>query len=121
MKKILVVDDSPTIRVNAKYLIKNIGYEVAEAENGEEALKILDNDDISLILLDIHMPVMNGMEMLKEMEGVEKYQDIPIFIISTDDAEERMAAAEKFGVKGWLYKPFKNKDIQTIMELYLED
>lgn len=121
MKKILVVDDSPTIRVNAKYLIKNLGYEVAEAANGSEALKIIDSDAISLILLDIHMPVLNGLEMLKKMEGIEKYEEIPIFIISTDDAEERVSAAEKYGVKGWLHKPFKNKDVKTIVELYLED
>ena len=89
LKKILVVDDDP---INRKLIVKILdkkGFDTIEADNGVEAFNVLKNEDkIDLILLDIIMPVMNGIEFLKEIKTIPEYLNIPIIILTTDDSKK---------------------------------
>ena len=105
MKKILVVDDELINRKLIRSILRSKpDYKVLEASNGLEAKEIIEmNPDISLILLDIKMPVMNGIEFLKERLKNEKLRKIPVVILTTDDTKKREVYL--LAVQGFLVKP----------------
>jgi len=118
MKKILIVDDDAINRRLIVIFIKKIGeFELVEAENGLEALNIIKGGGIDLILLDIQMPVMNGVELLEIIKKDDNYKNIPVAVLTTDDT--RKQEIESLGVVGILIKPVKQPDLQKIMEQYL--
>ncbi|MBF0298665.1 MAG: response regulator, partial [Oligoflexia bacterium] len=98
-KKILLVDDSKSIRTELSKILIDNDYEVIEAENGQEGLeKIHSNLDISLIISDINMPVMDGMTMSAQIYKDEKINKIPLFILTTEISEDLKKRAKKCGV-----------------------
>ncbi|MFK7827406.1 MAG: response regulator [Oligoflexales bacterium] len=108
MGKILIVDDSKTIRrVIASYVEKD-GHEAITAENGEEGIKkIIENKDIVLMVLDVHMPIMGGIEMLESLRKDKRTWsiNIPIIMLTTEQNPRLMQKARNFGIKAWLIKP----------------
>ena len=117
MKNILIVDDSSMIRFVVSKAAKKAGYGVIEASNGKEGLEKLINNDISLILSDINMPVMDGIEMVSEIKKTEnKY--IPIVMLTTEDTLELKQKGRELGVKAWMVKPFNEKTfLKAMMKL----
>lgn len=110
MKKILVVDDSAMIRLVVSKAAKNLGYEVIDATNGKEGLEqLLKHNDISLILTDINMPIMNGMEMVAQIKETDHLKYIPIVMLTTETKEELKEQGKALGVKAWMEKPFNEK------------
>jgi len=104
MKKILVVDDDNINRKLLNVLLKKTGkYEVIEAENGMEALNIIKNESIDMVLLDIIMPVMDGIDLLKILKSDENFKSIPIIILTTDDTKKN--EAEILGASDFITKP----------------
>lgn len=106
---ILIVDDSMLIRQVVKKVIRQVGLDVrnyAEASNGKEALEHLQNQEIDLVLSDINMPEMDGIDMLMHLRQMEKYQDLPVIMVSTEGSEERMNEAMELGASGYVLKPF---------------
>jgi len=118
--KILVVDDSiEYITLLTKYL-KDEGYEIIFAKNGEKALEIISNQKIELILLDIEMPVMDGYETAKhlknplnetEYEGYEKYSHIPIIFLTANNESENISKGFELGAADYITKPFNKKEL----------
>lgn len=123
MEKILIVDDS---EMNREILTDMLGreYEVFEAENGREAITVLQerNTDISLVLLDMVMPVMNGLEVLEIMSKNGWLSDIPVIMISSDDSAEFTHKAYDLGVTEFIHRPFDavivKKRCDNITKLY---
>lgn len=118
MKKILIVDDSSMIRLVVSKAAKKAGYDVIEASNGKEGLEeLIKNDNISLILSDINMPVMDGMEMVSEIKKTED-KFIPIVMLTTEDTLELKQKGRELGVKAWMVKPFNEKTfLKAMMKL----
>lgn len=108
MNKILIVDDSPAIRKDLKDFLELHAYEVVEAENGQVGLDILAAmaSEIILIVLDVNMPVMDGMSMCRQMHLKSLYQEIPIVMFTTEARPELKAEAKTLGVRAWVTKPF---------------
>jgi two-component system chemotaxis response regulator CheY len=107
-KKILIVDDSNTIRQQVSFTLTKGGYEVVEADNGLNGIqKLKEQPDIALIISDINMPEMNGFEMLHAINTSEELQHPPILILTTEGSNEAVAEAKKLGARGWIIKPFK--------------
>ncbi len=97
------------IRQVVKKVIRQVGLEVgqyAEAGNGREALEQLEANDIDLVLSDINMPEMDGIEMLMNLRQLDKYRDLPVVMVSTEGSEERMNEAMELGASGYVLKPF---------------
>lgn len=116
MKKILVVDDSSMIRLVVSKASKKLGYEVVEATNGQEGLdQLLKNEDISLILSDINMPVMDGMEMIAKIKENENLKYLPVVMLTTEEKEELKQRGRDLGVKAWMVKPFNEKTFSKAM------
>jgi two-component system chemotaxis response regulator CheY len=121
LKKVLVVDDSSLI--HQMYNLVLIGYscEILSAMNGLEALDHLKlHDDIQLILLDIHMPVMNGLQFMEKAAKEGIASSIPIIILSTEGKEEETARGLELGARGYLKKPFKSSDLHNLINKLLE-
>ncbi len=115
---ILVVDDSETMRVVIKRTLGMTGIEIGElleAGNGNEALKVLNEAWVDIVLSDINMPEMGGIELLKTMNADDVLQEIPVIFISTESSHTRMEEAEELGVAGYVKKPFQPETIREIM------
>lgn len=104
---VLVVDDSPTMRRIIKNTLERIGYtQSIEAENGKEALDLLNNNPVELLLTDWNMPVMNGLELVGEVRKIDKYKKLPILMITTRGMKEDVVQAVHAGVNNYVVKPF---------------
>jgi two-component system chemotaxis response regulator CheY len=105
----LIVDDSSTMRKIVERCLRQAGLElgeVQEASNGMEALALLAKSDFDLILSDINMPVMDGLEFVRNMQGMEKAKTIPVVMITTEGGEKHVIEALSLGAKGYIRKPF---------------
>jgi two-component system chemotaxis response regulator CheY len=118
LRKILAVDDSALIHQMYKlFLSRYKNCKLISAMNGLEALdKLGQEDGIDLILLDINMPVMNGLEFLQRVQKEPAYQGIPIIIISTEGKEEDTIRGLKMGAKGYVKKPFQASELHGLIE-----
>ncbi len=106
-KTILVVDDSSTTRsLIASQLSESGEYEVLEAASGFEALKVLPSRKVDLIITDINMPDINGLELISFVQENPNYRDIPTMIITTEDSEEDRKRGMELGARQYVVKPF---------------
>ena len=118
-KKVLIVDDSNTIRQQASFILNREGYEVLEATNGQEGLdKIQATADLNFIVLDINMPVMGGLEMLGKMRENTSFNHIPVFILTTEGDPAKIQEAKSKGANGWMVKPFEPKVLIEILSKF---
>lgn len=115
---LLIVDDSPTMRRVIRKTVTLSGVEVEEcweAGDGREALEILRCHPIDLVLTDINMPRMNGLEMLKEMQKEETTRKIPVVLITSQDHSEHFRETSAWGVRGYLQKPFYPEALRDLL------
>lgn len=106
-KRILIVDDSSSMRTVAGIALRGAGYEVLEAGNGQEGLSRLDGERVHLIISDVNMPVMDGIEFLKEVKRHPQYRFTPVIMLTTEAGEDKKAAGRAAGAKAWITKPFQ--------------
>jgi two-component system chemotaxis response regulator CheY len=120
--QLMVVDDSPAMRALIVRVIELSGLEVGEchqAANGREALDMLHEHWVDIILTDVNMPVMNGEEFLRHLDADDRLRDIPVLVISTDGSEHRMRRMMELSAKSYLKKPFSPEVLRTRMEQLL--
>ena len=107
-KKILIVDDAKTIRQQVNFTLTKGGFDVIEAEDGVDGIeKLKANPDVVLIISDLNMPRMNGIEMVKTINEDPDLPHPPILILTTEGAPDFIKEAKNVGAKGWIVKPFK--------------
>ena len=108
MKKILVIDDSATVRQQVSAALFGGGFTVVEATDGADGLVQLErNADVAMVLCDVNMPRMNGIEMLETLQSRRGNLGVPILMLTTEAAPALVDRAKKAGAKGWIVKPFK--------------
>ncbi len=117
MKKVMVVDDSKTVRSYHGSLLKGFGFDVIEAENGMEALEKSLDEQIDLFLVDINMPVMDGYSFVKDIRAKEIHSTTPIIMISTQSHEEDMIEAYAMGANLYEIKPIKPDNLESILKI----
>ncbi len=119
---VLIVDDSATMRKIILRTIRQSGYkvdEVLEAGNGKEALEVIKNNQVDLVMTDINMPEMNGLELIEALKSSEATQNIPILVISTEGAEDVVGKAQALGISGFVRKPFTPQKIGETLKSVL--
>lgn len=109
--KILTVDDSKTIRMIVKKAFKPFDCQLFEAENGVEGLAIAAKEIPDLIVLDITMPVMNGIEMLGKLKSEDALKNIPVIMLTAESGKDNVLQIVKMGVKDYIVKPFKGEQL----------
>jgi len=121
--KILIVDDSAVTRMVLKKTIGMIGIpvqEIIEAGNGNEGLDVLSEHSVDLVLADINMPEINGMEMAAAVLANPATADIPVVIISTHTEDARINELRSQGIKAYIHKPFTAETIRDVLSEILE-
>jgi len=121
---ILIVDDSSLTRKRIKRIIEMVDLDVGqflEAENGIEALKVLDKSSVNLVLADLNMPGMGGAEMIQRMKRDEATRSIPVVVVSTESKTTRIKELLVEGVKDYLHKPFTPEEFKEIMHTVLSE
>lgn len=109
MTKILVVDDSGTVRQQVSLALTQVGYQVVEAHDGGSALAALSHGDVSLAICDVNMPGMNGLELLEHLKRERKHIGVPFVMLTTETAPVVIDRAKRAGARGWIVKPFNAK------------
>ncbi len=118
-KTILLVDDSYSIRESVSFLLTDYGFDVIKATDGQNALTFLDGRKIDLILTDLHMPIMNGIELISNVRKTDDYKRIPILLLTTETLKEKKLEAKKAGATGWLNKPFEKQKLFKVINKVL--
>jgi len=109
--KVLTVDDSKTIRMIVKKAFKPYQVDIAEAENGQQGLAAVAERKPDLIILDITMPVMTGIEMLEKLKADPDSKDIPVIMLTAESGKDNVMHIVKMGVKNYMVKPFKGEQL----------
>ena len=104
--KVLAVDDSVSIRQMVNHTLQDAGYEVVTANDGRDALSKLNTCNFDVIISDINMPNMGGLELVKELRAKPQYKFTPILILTTETSAEKKMEGKQAGATGWLVKPF---------------
>jgi len=115
---ILIVDDSLLTRMAIRRIVDMIDVEVdrvLEAGNGLEALEALDSNDVDLVLADLNMPEMGGIEMVNKMKETDGCKNIPVIIVSTESSTTRIQELLDKGIQDYLHKPFTPEEFRTIL------
>lgn len=112
MSKILIVDDSKTIRQQVHFTLSKSGYQVVEAQNGLEGIERLkENSDAVMIISDVNMPEMGGIEMVESIQKNGELPHPPVLMLTTEGAVEVVEKAKAAGAKAWITKPFKPEQL----------
>ncbi|KJV07802.1 response regulator [Methylocucumis oryzae] len=113
-KTILIVDDSASFRRVEAMALTGAGYEVVEASDGQDALNKLsqlNNQKIHLIICDINMPVMGGIEFVTRVKQLASYKFTPVMMLTTEDSDAIKQEGRAAGAKAWMVKPFKSEQL----------
>jgi len=123
LKKVLIVDDSKLIhQIYRLMLTKFKDCKLVDAMNGLEALEILSRESgFDLILLDINMPVMNGVQFMERLNETGAHQNIPVIVVSTEGKEEDTIRAINLGAWGYIVKPFKSENLSDIIGKVMDE
>ncbi|SEK01401.1 MULTISPECIES: response regulator [unclassified Achromobacter] len=114
---ILVADDSATMRMIVQATLTGAGWKVLTACNGQEALEVAMANPVDLVVSDWNMPVKGGLELIQGLREADRYMDVPVLVLTTEDDVDSKMAARDLGVCGWLSKPV---DPDVLVELATE-
>lgn len=118
-KTIMTVDDSATIRQILSLALKGAGYSVVEAINGEDALKKLESSQVSLLITDLNMPKMNGIELIRQVRRSGSSRFMPIIMLTTESQEAKRQEGKAAGASGWITKPFKPEQLVKVVQMVM--
>jgi two-component system, chemotaxis family, chemotaxis protein CheY len=113
---VLVIDDSPSVRVLMRSALERAGYAVAEAEDGEQACALLDGRPLGLIVCDLAMPRMDGLSFLRLLRHHPRYRFTPLVVLSTETRAERKAAAKAAGAQVFIPKPCRPSELVDVVQ-----
>lgn len=105
-KTVLAVDDSKTMREMVSFTLKDAGFNVLEAEDGRAALTVLEQTLIDVIITDLNMPNMDGIELIKAVRANVKHKFAPILMLTTESDPTKKQSGREAGATGWIVKPF---------------
>jgi two-component system, chemotaxis family, chemotaxis protein CheY len=117
VKSVLIVEDSSTTRSMIRAAVEEAGEELnaVEASSGFEALKLLPREDYALIVTDINMPGINGLELINFIRKDERYRHIPLVIVTTERSAEDRDRGLAMGADAYVSKPFKEEDLREVI------
>lgn len=118
-KTIMIVDDSASLRQVVAIALRGAGYDVVEAQNGQDALSKLDGKKINLIISDVNMPVMDGISMVKEVKKLPAYKFTPIIMLTTEGADDKKKEGQAAGAKAWIVKPFQPEQMLKAVSMLI--
>jgi two-component system, chemotaxis family, chemotaxis protein CheY len=116
MKRILSVDDSPSVRQMVSFTLRKAGYEVGEACDGCDALAKASQSKFDMIITDLNMPNLDGIQMISSVRTIAGYAFTPILMLTTESHPEKKDAGRKAGATGWIVKPFNGDHLLAVVQ-----
>lgn len=116
MKKIMTVDDSSSMRQMVGFTLKDAGYDVVEAVNGKDALDKIVGNSVDMMLVDLNMPIMNGIELIKNVRQNNAHKFVPIVMLTTESQDSKKKEGKAAGATGWIVKPFKPEQLLAVVK-----
>ena len=116
-KRVLIVDDSATVRKVLETTLSEAGYDVTEAENGQQALEYAQQSKYDLLMTDLNMPVMDGFDLVKEFRKINGCRFTPTIMLTTEGNPLKKIESFQIGVNGWLNKPFQPDHVLRIIKI----
>jgi len=115
-KTILTVDDSASVRQMVSFTLREAGYNVVEASDGLDALAKTKGQNLNLIITDLNMPNLDGIELIKRIRSGAEHKFVPILMLTTESQEEKKAQGKSAGATGWIIKPFKPEQLLAVIK-----
>ena len=116
MKRILSVDDSQSVRQMVSFTLRKAGYEVSEACDGRDGLSKVGQSKFDMIITDLNMPKLDGIQMITAIRSVQGYAFTPILMLTTESQPEKKDAGRKAGATGWIVKPFNGDQLLAVVQ-----
>ena len=116
MKRILTVDDSASVRQMVSFTLRKADYEVVEAVDGKDGLAKVSSGKFDLIVTDLNMPHVDGIQMITAVRKLPGYSFIPILMLTTESQAEKKDAGRKAGATGWIVKPFNADQLIAVVQ-----
>lgn len=121
-KKIIVAEDSSVIQNLTKKILSQLNYEISSVKNGQQVIDLLGKEDFNLVLLDIHMPIMDGMECARKIRGLDGgNKNIPIVAITGNANNYSMEDFEEVGINAFIPKPLNYDSVVEMVKKYTDD
>jgi len=117
-KTILIVDDSASMRQLVSFALKDAGYDVIDAVNGKDALNKLNGTKIDMVITDLNMPEVDGIEFIKQLRNKPGYKFMPIVMLTTESQESKKQEGKQAGASGWIVKPFTPEQLIDIVKKF---
>jgi two-component system chemotaxis response regulator CheY len=117
-KTVLIVDDSASMRQLVSFALRDAGYDVIDAINGKDAMNKLNGTKIEMVITDLNMPEMDGIEFIKQVRNNPGYKFTPIVMLTTESQESRKQEGKQAGASGWIVKPFTPEQLIDIVKKF---
>jgi two-component system, chemotaxis family, chemotaxis protein CheY len=118
-KMIMTVDDSASVRQMVSFTLENAGYGVIAAEDGKDALAKINGAGVKMVITDLNMPNMDGIELIKALRAEAAYKFIPIVFLTTESQDSKKQEGKAAGATGWIVKPFKPDQLLGVVKKVL--
>ena len=118
-KTILTADDSASVRQMVGFTLKQAGYAVVEAVDGQDALNRMTATPVDMLITDLNMPVMDGIELVRQVRGRTEYKFIPIILLTTESQASKKQEGKAAGASGWIVKPFTPEQLLAVIKKVL--
>ena len=118
-KKILSVDDSASVRQMVTFALETAGYHTVQATDGREALALLKTTPVDMIVTDLNMPNLNGIELIKQVRALPSFKFVPIVLLTTESEDAKKAEGKAAGATGWIVKPFNQGQLLAVVKKLL--
>jgi len=119
MATILTVDDTASMRQMISFTLNSVGHEVLQAADGREALSILQNKKVDLVITDVNMPNMDGITFVKSLRELIDYKFTPILMLTTESQDAKRQQGKTVGATGWIVKPFNPEQLLNVVKKVL--
>lgn len=119
MRNILIVDDSASMRQLVTFALKDAGYEPAAAANGREALQMAQKSQFDMVVTDLNMPEIDGIELIRKLREQPSYKFTPIIMLTTESQESKKLEGKSAGASGWIVKPFTPEQLVAVIRKFI--
>lgn len=118
-KKIMTADDSASMRQMISFTLKQAGYDIVEAEHGKDALGKISGSPVDMLITDLNMPVMDGLELIRQVRTLPQGKYIPIVMLTTESQADKKQEGKAAGATGWIVKPFTAEQLVAVVKKVL--
>jgi two-component system, chemotaxis family, chemotaxis protein CheY len=118
-KLIMTVDDSASVRQMVSFTLRDAGYQVLEANDGQDALARLNGAPVNMVITDLNMPNLDGIGLIRALRAIAAYKFIPIVMLTTESQDTKKQEGKAAGATGWIVKPFKPEQLLAVVKKVL--